>query len=245
MTMQGAQAVSDQRIHGAGLTEDWSQSEDPEHCSYEQLPALKVSGEQVSPNLDFSSEWVIELQGVSTDEPPVDGSAATFLDSPEFREAVDDPAFCADLKWACKWAFYRFSQSTHSSWEDLQQEVLMRFGRWLQRYRHEAKRKTVLARIATNILIDARRCETAKRRQHEEINFDELKFEVTGVKAGAAIEDRIFLHECRTILSDDERKVFDEHFDGSSLRQMAAVNGISPAAMSKRWARIVTKLQNR
>lgn len=244
MTMQATQTVSDQSIHSTGLTEDWSQDEDPEHHTYEALFGSQGKGREDLLNLNIYPEWIIDSQVDSTD-PPGDESGVTFLDSPEFREAVDDPAFRADLKWACKWAFYRFSQSTHSSWEDLQQEVLMRFGRWLQRYRQEAKRKTVLARIATNILIDARRGENAQRRQHEEINFDELKFELAGEKSGLEIEDRIFLDECRTILSEDERKVFDEHFDGQSLRQMAAVNGISPAAMSKRWARIVTKLQTR
>lgn len=240
MTMQGTQIVSDQGVHGS-LTEDWSEDEDPEHHSHKTLSTGKDKRQIDLSNSDLTPESVIDLEGKSTD-PPGDERADTFLDSPEFREAVEDPDFRADLRWACKWAFYRYSQSTHSSWEDLQQEVLMRFGRWLQRYRQEAKRKTVFARIATNILIDARRCETAKRRQHEEINFDELKFEVEGEKSGMKIEDRIFLNECRTILSDDERKVFDEHFDGNSLRQMAAINGISPAAMSKRWARILTKL---
>jgi RNA polymerase sigma factor (sigma-70 family) len=244
MTMQGTQTVSDQSIHSTGLTEDWSQDEDPEHRSYKQEFGTKEKGQLDLSKSEFNREWVIEFQENSTD-PRSDESDGTFLDSQEFREAVDDPAFRADLKWACKRAFYRFSQSTHSSWEDVQQEVLMRFGRWLQRYRHEATRKTVLTRIATNILIDARRCETAKRRQHDEINFDELKFEVAGETSGTQIEDRIFLHECRTILSDDERRVFDELVDGTSLRQMAALNGISAAAMSKRWARIVTKLQSR
>lgn len=165
------------------------------------------------------------------------------LDSAEFREALEDQDFCADLKWACQFTFNRFSQSTHSSWEDLQQEVLIRFGRWLPHYRKEAKRKTVFARIARNVLIDAKRAETSSRRQHEQINFEDLAWEPAQGEPKSEIENRIFLDECRRALSGHELDVFDEHgVHGESLRQLALKHGVSAAAMSKRWARIITKL---
>lgn len=246
--MHSIQTVSDQNISGTGLTEaGWSQDEDPEHYTFQGFVEGQGNSEAdlLITEPVFTEQWA-GLHQEELSEHASSDSTNIFLDSPEFREALEDLEFRADLKKACKWAFSRYSQSTHSSWEDLQQEVLMRFGRWLPRYRNEAKRKTIFARIATNVLIDAHRYETSRRRQHEEIDFDELELELVRGKTGTEIENRIFMNECRKILSDHERAVFDEYFVyGKSLRQLAAKHGVSAAAMSKRWARIMTKLHDR
>lgn len=165
------------------------------------------------------------------------------LDSEEFTRALEDKEFRSDLRRACQRAFMKCHQSTHSSWEDLQQEVLMRFGKWLPQYRAEANRRTVFERIATNVLIDAKRRETAKRRFHEEIDLDDLQHDIVGNNPWKGIETRIFLNECRNSLSDAECQILDEYFvEGCSLRQIAKNLGLSAPAISKRLGRIVAKL---
>src|ERR1051326_5381740 len=240
--MHGIQAVTDQSMQGATVTEtDWPEDEAPEHHEHFQHALLNDEIDLLTDEPGFSTE------GKETGPHSAVGeSTSVFLDSAEFQEVLEDLEFRADLKWACQFTFKRFSQSTHSTWEDLQQEVLIRFGRWLPRYRKEAKRKTVFARIARNVLIDAKRSETSVRRQHEQVNFEDLEVEPLRGEPRTEIENRIFLKECRQILSQQELIVFDEHFVyGKSLRQLANKHGVSPAAMSKRWARIMTKLHPR
>lgn len=224
--MHVMQAVTDQ-IQGAVTDTDWSEDEDPEHHIIERF--LKRDGSD------------------QVDEEPSDDAAQenmdVFLDSAEFREVLEDRGFRADLKWACQFTFNRFSQSTHSTWEDLQQEVLIRFGRWLPVYKKKAKRKTVLVRIAVNVLIDANRAERSIRRQHEQVNFEDLAWEPSHGEPKREIESRIFLDECRRNLSRQELAVFDEHaVYGESLRQLALKHGVSATTMSKWWAQIITKL---
>lgn len=242
--MTGTQTAGDQNVHGTELTEVlWSEDEDPEHSSQEtffekpgNLPADLSSA-------TIPEEWL--SHEASAKYPPVE-NADGLLNSAEFQEALEDLEFRNDLRKACQRVFHHHSQSTHSSWEDLQQEVLIRFGPWLPRYRKEANRRTVFARIATNVLIDAHRRETSKRRLHEEIMLEDLEIEPMGKKSGKEIEDRIFMNECRSILSETERAMFDEYFVfGKSLRQMAVSSGVSAAAMSKRWARLMKKFHYR
>src|ERR1041384_3232647 len=226
MTMQGARMVSEQQVFVDDRTETrWSQEEDPEHFTDGLHGGKEDSQIDLSEFDDRAEGWSIGSDG-DTAVPESIGSAELFLDSVEFQEALDDADFRIDLKRACQWAFHSRSQSTYASWEDLQQEVLMRFARWLPHYRKQAKWRTVLVRIAKNLLIDAHRSEVSRKRQHEEIDFDEYQVSMVAENSGARIEDRIFLKECRQILSEDERAVFDEFFIyGKSLRQLANKHG--------------------
>lgn len=174
---------------------------------------------------------------------PDHGDETGHLDSEEFMKALEDVEFRSDLRRACQRAFRKWQQSPLGGWEDLQQEVLMRFGKWLPQYRAEANRRTVFQRIATNVLIDAKRRETAQRRYHEEIELDELQHDVVGDNPWNWIENRIFLNECRNVLSDAERRMLDEYFvEGCSLRQLATIYGVSAPAISRKLDRIVRKL---
>lgn len=243
MTMQGARMVGEPQVFVDDRDETgWSQDEDPEHFS----DGLHLGKEDLEIDLSRivarGEGWSIGSDG----ETESLEDAELFLDSVELRAALDDADFRIDLKRACQWAFHHHSQSTYASWEDLQQEVIMRFARWLPHYRKQAKWRTVLVRIAKNLLIDAHRSEVAGKRRHEEIDFDGYEVSMVAENSGARIEDRIFLKECRQILSEDERAVFDEFFVyGKSLRQLANKHGVSPTAMSKRWARIMAKLHIR
>lgn len=247
--MHGTATVRGQATHNTSLTEiDWPENEDPEHYTYQGFP-----DEQGNFFVDLSNkegslieEWLSNIEDETPSDQPSQEQANVLLNSKDFMEALDDPAFRNDLKRACQWIFRRYSQSTLSSWEDLQQEVLLRLARWLPAYRQEANRRTVFTKIARNVLIDIHRSEGTQRRQHEEVTLDELATEPIGERSGKEIENRIFLNECLEGLSEDERNLVDEFFvKGKSLRQLAIVYGVSPAAMSKRWARTMAKLDKR
>lgn len=246
MTISGVETVNDQDVppHHDGEKEG-SESEDPEHritaALAKEPPNSEVDLLQVLDSELFDS-WSPNPSGNQIN----DESAAGQLDSEEFTRVLADTKFRHDLRRACQWAFTNCRQSTHASWEDLQQEVLMRFGKWLPQYRADAKTRTVFARIAINVLIDAKRRETAQRRYHEEIDLDELQNELVGNNPWRGIEDRIFLKECRNSLSEPEREMLDEYFvEGRSLRQMAMNHGVSAPAISKQLGRIVAKLHER
>jgi RNA polymerase sigma factor (sigma-70 family) len=242
----GIQTVTD--IQTVAVTEaGWSEGEDPEHQSFEEF--FNASGDDEDEDMEsviaFKIHEVAELEQAALDELLQQHSDES-LHVTEFDEDVADEKFWADLKWSCHWVFQRFTQSTHSSCEDLQQEVLIRFWRWLPRYRNEANRKTVFVKIATNVLIDARRSERSNRRRHERVELDELEAEPVKREPNPEIEDRIFWQECRDTLSKRELVVFDEHFIvGESLRKLAGKYGVSTAAMAKTKKRVIRKVHAR
>ena len=166
-----------------------------------------------------------------------------FLDSPEFQELLDDPKFLSDLKGACQWVLYRYQDSNNPSLEELSQEVLIRFGKWLNQYRREANYQTVLQKIATNILIDESRRRNAKRRWHQEVDLTTFDLESVRGPSGNQIEFEILRTECVDKLPPKDRQIFIQYHDeGRSLREIAAELGISVPSMSQRWSRIVKKL---
>src|SRR6185312_11978643 len=167
MTISEVETVSDQigPPHHDGEKER-SENEDPEH-RITAAETIKPPDNEVDLLHGVDCELFDGWSPNSLGNRFNDESAVGQLDSEEFTRALADTEFRQELKRACQWAFNNCRQSTHASWEDLQQEVLMRFGKWLPQYRAEAKRRTVFERIATNVLIDAKRRETAQRRYHE------------------------------------------------------------------------------
>jgi RNA polymerase sigma factor (sigma-70 family) len=227
MTMSGVQRVNDQDTlpHHCDQNEE-THDEDPEH----QLTLEEPGG-------TLQEQVLLQANG--------DTEAAN-LDSEAFTKALEDVELRRDLRRACQRAFMKYRQSTHGSWEDLAQEVLIRYGQWLPNYRKEANARTIFEKIATNVLIDAKRRETAQRRFHEEIELDELQPDIVGNNPWNGIETRIFLNECSSSLSDKERGILHEHYvEGRSLRQMATNHGVSAPAISKKLERILTKLSQR
>ena len=228
--MHVVQTVTD--FERTTVTEGWSSDEDPEHHSFEPFITESEDGEGNVSEAEVNLSTYEQLNEA--------------LHRTESSEDFDDKEFLADLKWACQWVFNGFSQSTHSSAEDLQQEVLIKFWRWLPRYRNEANRRTVFVRIATNILIDARRYEVSNRRQHLRVHLDDLEWELEQGAIKTKIEDQIILKECRETLSGRELVVYDHHFIlGESLQELAEKYGVTRAAMFKTRARIIKKLHAR
>ncbi len=98
-------------------------------------------------------------------------------------------------------------------------------------------------KIAINLLVDAQRSEASKRRYHQESKLNELEWESIPDTYATSIQDQVFVNECRSRLSKEDCKLFDEHFiQGESLREIAARRGVSAAAMSKRWVRVIETL---
>ena len=214
------------------VTEGWSGDEDPEHYSFE--PFITGSedreGDITEAEISFTTHELLDQA----------------LHRTEFSEDSDDERFLADLKWACEWVFNRFSQSTHSSWEDLHQEVWIRFSHWLPRYKKKANRRTVFVKIAKNVLIDAHRCEASLRRRHHRVQLEDLEWESVEREQKTRIEDQIFLKECLETLSERELVVFDQHFIlGESLPDLADKFGVTAAAMYKTRKRIIRKIRAR
>ena len=241
--MNGTQTARERHIHRNDRNQsDWTYCVDDEN---RDLGARDEKHEENTEQLEATTLQDQDTFPFNETQTAFTEFDAENLDSAEFLEVLDDPGFRRDLRVSCKRVFSRYRQSMLGSWEDLQQEVLIRFGKWLPHYRSEAKCSTVFEKIATNVLIDAKRRENAIRRYHQEVNFEELEFELIRERSGSEIEDRIFLNECRSILSDLDRRIFDEFVvKGKSLRQIAKENGISAAAMSKRWSRVITKLHD-
>jgi RNA polymerase sigma factor (sigma-70 family) len=166
------------------------------------------------------------------------------LDDPVLEVLSRDVDFNRTLDAVCK----RLATNEHPyySWEDLKQDVTMKFGRWLWRYRYEASLKTVLTRIAWNQLIDMRR-----RPGEQSIplgallpDADDFELEVPAPRALADIEDSLQVQEWLGALSDDERALFTRHhLEGRSLADLARERGVSRQAVDKQWHRILAKLR--
>ncbi|HWN09559.1 MAG TPA: hypothetical protein VNO50_09885 [Pyrinomonadaceae bacterium] len=90
------------------------------------------------------------------------------------NSALNDPEFLSDLEVACRRVFDTYRQSSYTTWQELQETLLIRFWRWLPIDRDKAERRTILMRIAVNMLIHAKRIEDAGRSGgHDQTAFDE------------------------------------------------------------------------
>jgi DNA-directed RNA polymerase specialized sigma24 family protein len=80
-----------------------------------------------------------------------------------FEKNVKDLDFRRDLELACQHVFAQYQQSAYDTWQDLQQDVLLRLWRFQPSYCREGEaRSNYLTRIATNVLIEAARKGSAK-----------------------------------------------------------------------------------
>lgn len=75
-----------------------------------------------------------------------------FLKEPIFEGPLDDPGLRAALRTACKRAFVFHGSSVHRSSRALEQRVIKRFGRLLQRYPDGGNRDEALEKLAINLL---------------------------------------------------------------------------------------------
>lgn len=134
---------------------------------------------------------------------------------------LESPGFLADLHAACQRAMnsHGFAQSTYRNVKDLEQAVLMRFFRWLPRYKGSLKCRPVLFILAKNLLID----EGRKSPRHDlEIDWDNVDLNSLIGTSGKELEMAILFHECMDELSDVQRYCFIEcRLNGRTSREVA------------------------
>ena len=158
----------------------------------------------------------------------------SFLESPEFQ---------ADLHAACRRAFNRFrhGQSTYQSVDDLQQDVLVKFIRWLPRYKGSPKCGPILLIIAKNLLIDAKKRDKAARHSvdWENVELDSLKG-----ASGKELEAQILWRECMSELTEKERHIVEECWvKGRTSRDVAEEQGVSAPTVIDHLKKAIAKLE--
>lgn len=84
------------------------------------------------------------------DEP--DHLLSDWLDEPEFQGELD-PQVHAEVRSVCRDVFTRYKPDTYENSNQLEAEVIKRFGRWLHLY----KNRTRLKRVVINLLIRTRK----------------------------------------------------------------------------------------
>lgn len=167
------------------------------------------------------------------------------VSSSDVNELMESPVFQQVLNGVCQSVFNQFRPSPrYGEWQDLRQDVAIKFMLWVEEYQGQANFKVVLKKIATNLFIDDSRRQGALLRSYTQINLDDIDLEVVRKPDAEDIDAHILFAECRNELSARERLVFDEYFtEGRNLREIAYSHHLSPPAIVKTLQRILTKLK--
>lgn len=134
---------------------------------------------------------------------------------------LESPGFQDDLHAACRRAMssHGFAQSKYRTVKDLEQAVLVRFFKWLPRYKGSLKCRPVLRKIAKNLLIDEGR---RSARHGLEIDWDTVDLDSLRGPSGKEIETKILFHECMDLLSQEQRHAYIEcRWNGRTSRDVA------------------------
>jgi len=166
------------------------------------------------------------------------------LDDPVLEVLAEDVEFQQTLDTVCK----RLTTNAppYYSWEDLKQDVFIKFGRWLWRYRHEASLKTVLRKIARNQLIDVLRPQGAQSLSLEDLLPAEygIELEIPAPQALADVQDDLQVKEWLAALTESQGQLFIwHHLEGRSLADFARERGVTRQAIDRQWLRILNKLR--
>lgn len=182
---------------------------------------------------------ILELELANLEE-----DFGNYWSDPEFLKLVNDPEFQAKLERACRRVISRFKVSAIYSCEDLQQDVIARFAKWLPQYRGEAQLETLLWRIAYNLLVDQSRNPNEQCCSLEDLEFKGCNIVDQDSESSTTIVDQILIKELIGKLDTDrERSLFTGHFvEGKRLSELALEVGISRQAVYKQLMNIVEKL---
>lgn len=169
----------------------------------------------------------------------------SYWTDPEFLRLVDDPEFQAKLDKACRRVIGSFKASAIYSCEDLKQDVVARFARWLPQYRGEAQLETILGRIAYNQLVDVYRNPNERCCSLEDLDFKGRDIATRDAEGSTAIVGRILIGELTGKLdSDRERSLFIAHFvEGKRPVELARELGVTRQAVCKQLDKIVERLR--
>jgi RNA polymerase sigma factor (sigma-70 family) len=173
----------------------------------------------------------------------VEAEIERYWDDPTW-ELISDREFQDMLDRICQQDIRSFKVPSIYTWEDLKQDVLIRFGKLLVKYRGEAQLSRLVTRIARNLLIDLHR-QRDQRISVEDLELAESAVEATNNDPREALQSMIELHESLLRMStDQERELFIKYFiEGKTLSEIAREQGITRQAISKRISQITKKLK--
>jgi RNA polymerase sigma factor (sigma-70 family) len=167
----------------------------------------------------------------------------------DIRQLLDDPTFRAQLDQACKSAFKKYTHPPYDSWADLENDVVLKLltsEAFFIQYREVTNAKGYLYQIASNVLI-------SKFRRHRRIDgkttgLEDLDARPSDLTADQdEIEIRILLNELSNeilpLLKPNERAVVDWYWDDKPFADMAREQKVTPATISKRFAKAIKKIQ--
>ena len=158
---------------------------------------------------------------------------------------LEDPEFQADLRSACRRAIRRYgqSQSSYQAMDDLQQDVLVKFIKWLPQYRGHRKCGPILFKIATNLMIDALRRERGMSRVNADVDWENT--DIDSLKStGRELDTPLLLEECLKTLSEVDRKIFIEYsLKNRTSYEVAEEVNLSRQTITKRLKKALAKLE--
>ena len=163
------------------------------------------------------------------------------------NRSLDSSEFQKDLSVACDraWDLYGTAQSKYHTVEDLKQDVMVRWTRWAPDFRGEASRRTVLWKIARNLVIDGLRAAKGWRHYHTEVDWDNVDIDTLKGTSGSEQELRILLDECLRKLRDEDRQLFDKCcLQKRSCAEIANQLGVTRQAVAKNLRQVLAKLRD-
>lgn len=173
-----------------------------------------------------------------------------YWNDPAFLELVNDSTFQDKLERACRRAIRSFKPSSIYSCEDLKQDAIARFAKWLPRYRGEAQIETVLYRIAYNLLVDVsrdpnERCCSLEDLEFKGCNIATIKTAGRGIEASTPVLSEIFIRELiDKLTTHKEQMLFVAYFvEGQPAADLALELGVSRQAVAKQLVNIAKKLK--
>ena len=177
--MQGTQTVKDLIDLRSSTDANESQGEDPEHAKDDRLMFVSDSEQEkaVLSNHLGGGPLRDEVIGLPQEGPrALSALVQSEAVGHDTELGLEDPRLQADLMAACQEVFLRYRQSTHRSWQHLQEDVSQWFGKQL--LRGKTDRRQFFEKLAVNLLVDAQRRETNQRRYQEEICLTQFDIEV-------------------------------------------------------------------
>jgi RNA polymerase sigma factor (sigma-70 family) len=180
----------------------------------------------------------------------LDEEIAQYWSEPAFVKLVEDPDFRKQVHDACAAVIGSFKPSPVYTCDDLEQDVIARFGKWFPKYRWEARPKSLLWNIALNQLIDV-----SRRRDNQCESYEDIARQCQELSrchaapnrnhAAARQERAVLMKELTRRLTRRERILFKNYFvRGMTTSEIAKLRGVTRQVISKQLTRITKKLKS-
>jgi RNA polymerase sigma factor (sigma-70 family) len=180
----------------------------------------------------------------------LDEEITQYWSEPAFVKLLEDTDFLKEVHDACEAVIGRFKPSPVYTCDDLEQDVIARFGKWFPKYRWEARPKSLLRNIALNQLIDVSRKRDNQCDSYEEIarqchELSRCHAAPNHNHTAAKQERAVLMKELTRRLTRRERMLFKNYFvRGMTTSEIAELRGVSRQVVAKQLARITKKLKS-